>query len=212
MGALYAYTSTDYPFALEQVVVVNEVMANSGASDPDWIELHNRSSAPVDISGWFLSDSASDYAKYRIPNGTVIPAGGYVTYYEDSNFGATSIDPGRITPFAFSENGETAYLHSAVNDELTDSPAANVFQNFIDAPDFYRFTDLAIAQDAGGLWSYPKWPSHLDHILITHQFFAASDRPEALTEVVPLHLLMGQWSLYEKNVSDHLPVVLRIKP
>ncbi len=120
IGALYAYSSTDFPFTLEQIVVVNEVMANSGATDPDWIELHNRSGAPADISGWFLSDSASDFAKYRIPNGTVVPAGGYVTFYEDAHFGAASIDPGRITPFAFSENGETAYLHSAVNDELTD--------------------------------------------------------------------------------------------
>lgn len=120
MGAVYTYSAADYPFTLEQVVVVNEVMANSGVTEPDWIELHNRSSEPIDISGWFLSDSASDYAKYRIPNSTIIPAGGYVTFYEDAHFGATSIDPGKITPFAFSENGETAYLHSAVNDELTD--------------------------------------------------------------------------------------------
>ncbi|MCP5534672.1 MAG: lamin tail domain-containing protein [Akkermansiaceae bacterium] len=120
IGALYAYVPGDYPFTLEQVVVVNEVLANSGAAGSDWIELHNRSGAEIDISGWFLSDSASDYAKYRIPNGTVIPAGGYVTFYEDAHFGAASIDPGRITAFAFSENGETAYLHSAVSDELTD--------------------------------------------------------------------------------------------
>jgi len=120
MGAIYTFSAADYPFTLEQVVVVNEVMANSGITEQDWIELHNRSTEPVDISGWFLSDSASDYAKYRIPNSTVIPAGGYVTFYEDVHFGTASIDPGKITPFAFSENGETAYLHSAVNDELTD--------------------------------------------------------------------------------------------
>jgi endonuclease/exonuclease/phosphatase family metal-dependent hydrolase len=99
-----------------------------------------------------------------------------------------------------------------LNDELTDSPANNVFQNFLDASDMYRFVDLAIARDSGGLWSYPTWPSHLDHILITHQLFAAQERSDALVEVAPLHILLGQgWSVYEKNVSDHLPVVLRLK-
>jgi len=99
-----------------------------------------------------------------------------------------------------------------LNDELTDTPAVNVFQNFLDAPDFYRFADMAIAQDTGTLWSYPKWPSHLDHILITQQLFAAAQQTEGLIEVAPLQTLMGGWSAYEKNVSDHLPVVLRIKP
>lgn len=99
-----------------------------------------------------------------------------------------------------------------MNDELTDSRASNVFQNFLDAPDTYRFADMAIAQDNSALWSYPKWPSHLDHILITSQLFDAQQRTDALVEVAPLHLMLGQWSIYEKNVSDHLPVVLRVKP
>jgi len=98
------------------------------------------------------------------------------------------------------------------NDELTDAPADNVFQNFFDAPETYRFVDLAIAQDNGGLWSFPTWPSHLDHILITDQLFAAHTGPGALVEVAPLHILLGQgWSVYERNVSDHLPVVVRLK-
>ncbi|MDA7889858.1 lamin tail domain-containing protein [Akkermansiaceae bacterium] len=55
---------TNYPFTIDQTVVVNEVLANSGA-DPDWIELHNRTSEPINIGGWFLSDSSTDLAKYE---------------------------------------------------------------------------------------------------------------------------------------------------
>ncbi len=99
-----------------------------------------------------------------------------------------------------------------LNDELANSPDSNVFQNFLDAPDVYRFVDLAIAQDTGALWSYPTWPSHLDHIMITHQLFEAHQGSDALVEVVPLHALLGRgWTVYEKEVSDHLPVVLRLK-
>lgn len=99
------------------------------------------------------------------------------------------------------------------NDELTDRTSDNVFQNFLGAPDYYRFVDLPIAQDDNALWSYPTWPSHLDHILITHQLFDAHQAQGSLVEVAPLHEMLGQgWGAYEKDVSDHLPVVLRLKP
>ena len=119
MGAAYVFQENDYPYPLGKTVVVNEVLSNSGAL-PDWIELYNRTSDPVDIGGWFLSDSASDLAKYRIPVGTTIPAGGFITFFEDVHFGPTSNDPNRITAFALSDDGETVYLSSAENDQLTD--------------------------------------------------------------------------------------------
>lgn len=119
IGALYQYSAAHYPFVIGESVVIEEVFANSGSA-PDWIELHNRTSAPIAIGGWFLSDSAADLAKYRIAPGTVIPAGGYLVFDEDQHFGAASIDPGRITPFGIRDTGETLYLSSAVNDEITD--------------------------------------------------------------------------------------------
>ena len=126
IGARYLYSPEHYPFLIGDTVVIEEVFANSGAQ-ADWIELHNRSSAAVDIGGWFLSDSGANLAKYRIPAGTVIPAGGYRVFDEDRHFGAASIDPGRIAPFGVSESGETLYLSSAVDDEITDYQAREDF-------------------------------------------------------------------------------------
>ena len=37
----------------------------------DWIELYNPSSAVVDLSGWYLSDKASNLTKWLIPSGTI---------------------------------------------------------------------------------------------------------------------------------------------
>jgi hypothetical protein len=119
MGALYHYTTNDYPYTIGQTVVINEVLANSGTA-PDWIELYNRTAAPVNIGGWFLSDDGGDLQKYRIPLTTIIPAHGYVVFYEDANFGAASVDTNKITAFALSDVGETVYLSSAINDQLTD--------------------------------------------------------------------------------------------
>ena len=80
-------------------VVINEVLAHSDAPLEDAIELYNIGQAPVDLSGWFLSDSANNLLKYRIPDGTTIAAGGYLVFYEhaflldngDSGFSLSSV-------------------------------------------------------------------------------------------------------------------------
>ncbi len=91
-------------------IVINEVLAHSHDEASDWIELHNTTGNAIDISGWFLSDSAADFDKYEIPAGTVIEPFGYRVFYETGNFGASSGDPGRREPFALSENGEVVCL------------------------------------------------------------------------------------------------------
>jgi hypothetical protein len=119
IGARYRYQAADYPYAITKTVVIDEVLANS-EGDQDWIELFNRSGASVDLSGWFLSDSATDLRKYRIPAGTRLEPGERIFLSEQLHFGVASLDPGRITGFALSDVGETVYLSSAQGDELTD--------------------------------------------------------------------------------------------
>ncbi|MHC4746851.1 MAG: lamin tail domain-containing protein [Planctomycetota bacterium] len=94
------------------VIVINEVLAHSSDTAPDWIELYNTTGTSIDIGGWFLSDDKDDLTKYEISTGTSIDANGYIVFYEDTNFGGTSTDLGCHTPFAFSEHGEIAYLSS----------------------------------------------------------------------------------------------------
>ncbi len=96
-------------------IVINEVLAHSHDAASDWIELKNTTTSAINIGGWFLSDNDSNLMKYRFASGTTIPANGYLVVYESNNFGATSSDPGRLIPFALSENGESACLTSALD-------------------------------------------------------------------------------------------------
>ena len=97
------------------------------------------------------------------------------------------------------------------NDSLTDTPATNVFQTFIGAPDDYRFVDMGIAEGPGSGWSFPGWPSHLDHILVGGSLFEALDGDESSIMVVPLHTYMLHGlSDYDPLISDHLPVALKL--
>lgn len=58
-------------------VVFSEIMwMGSSASNADeWIELYNRSSEPVDLSGWRIRHPDADEAMIEIPAG-ILPAGG----------------------------------------------------------------------------------------------------------------------------------------
>jgi len=99
-------------------IVINEILAHSHAEDTDWIELHNTTDQPIDISGWFLSDEPDNPAMYRIAADTVVDANGYALFYETDHFGNPD-DPGALKTFALSEEGETLFLRSAERGALT---------------------------------------------------------------------------------------------
>ena len=109
--------------------------------------------------------------------------------------------------------GRRVIIVGDFNDEITDVPEDNVFQNFIADPGNWKFTDMAIARDQDTLWSYPSWPSQIDHVLINGNTFPGFAAEEATIQVMPLQTyLAGGWNVYDAEISDHLPVVLRLMP
>src|SRR6185436_744315 len=77
-------------------------------SDPfDWIELYNHSNTPVDLSGAWLSDNPTNNI-YRIPDGTVIPARGFLTW-DQNQLG-----------FDLFAGGETIFLWNAAQTRIID--------------------------------------------------------------------------------------------
>ena len=106
-----------------KTVVINEVVANTDAPLEDAIELHNLTQNPVDLGGWFLSDSRSNYKKFRIPDGAILPPDGYKVFYERQ---LNTDNP--LEPFSLSSTGEDVYLISA--------DAAGNLAQFIDNVDF----------------------------------------------------------------------------
>ena len=63
-------------------VWINEVLAHTDPPLEDAIELYNPTPEPIDLGGWFLSNNPDQLKKYAVPNGTSIPAYGYVVFYE----------------------------------------------------------------------------------------------------------------------------------
>jgi len=99
-----------------------------------------------------------------------------------------------------------------LNDILTDVVDHNVFQTFIDDTNNYLFADMAIAQGSSSDWSYPSWPSHIDHLLITNELFVEFENENSDIQTIPVDaFLSGGFGEYDANISDHLPVGLKVQ-
>jgi hypothetical protein len=108
--------------------------------------------------------------------------------------------------------GQNAIVTGDMNDELTDVPANNVFQAVLDDSENYRFADMAIATGPSSGWSYPTWPSHLDHMLTTNELFDESENNGSVVQTIKAEeFLPGGWSAYEANITDHRPVAMKLK-
>ncbi len=94
-------------------VVINELMAqnNTTVTDEagdyeDWIELYNNNSTPVDLSGYYITDTSAQLTKWQIPAGTTIPANGYLIIWADNE----PLDGPLHANFRLSAAGESLVL------------------------------------------------------------------------------------------------------
>ena len=102
---------------------------------------------------------------------------------------------------------DAVFVVGDLNDILTDQEIHNVFTPFLNDPESYLFADMDIAQGSVSNWSFPNWPSHLDHILITNELFELYAMPGAGTQTIMVDsYLQGGFNEYDQNVSDHRPV------
>lgn len=113
---------------------------------------------------------------------------------------------------------ETNYPDSKVvitgdlNDILTDEFIDNVFEIFIANDNDYLVTDMDIAYGDESDWSYPSWPSHIDHIIITNELLDEYNSSESVTQTIKAdEYFEDGFDEYDDNVSDHRPVGIKIK-
>lgn len=93
-------------------IVISELLSHTDLPLEDAIELQNISGAPVNIIGWWLSDSKDNLRKYFITNTTIAP-GGFKAFYE-YQFNDPAVPN---SAFSFSSaKGDQCYLSSGTPD------------------------------------------------------------------------------------------------
>jgi hypothetical protein len=75
-------------------VFINEFIASNNTTlqdpdenseYPDWIELYNATNATINLAGMYLTDEINERTKWRIPEGSEIPANGFLVFYADND-------------------------------------------------------------------------------------------------------------------------------
>lgn len=98
-----------------------------------------------------------------------------------------------------------------LNDDIAENSENNVFQNVLNDSLNFKFADYHIASGDFNNWSFPNWPSHLDHILITNELFDKVVPHYTSTLKIDTYL-PGGWNEYDQDISDHRPVAIKIIP
>jgi hypothetical protein len=121
-------------------LVINELLSHTDPPLEDAVEIYNPGPVSVDISGWYLSDSATELKKYLIPSGTVVAPGGYVVLYEYQF--VSNGQPGVLEPFSFSSayGGEVYLSQTDSSTNLTGYRAAAEFGASANGVSFGRFS------------------------------------------------------------------------
>ena len=105
---------------------------------------------------------------------------------------------------------ENVILLGDLNDDISETAQNNVFQMFIEDAGNYLFADYEIATGTSANWSFPNWPSHLDHVLITNELFSEFENEESEVKTIKIDDYLSGWSEYDQNISDHRPVALKL--
>ncbi len=94
----------DLPSAIPRVVI-NEILSHTDPPQSDSIELFNPTLSPADLGGWFVTDDRAFPWKFRIPDGTTLPAGGFL-YFTEAAFNSGG------NGFALQSTGDEVCLFS----------------------------------------------------------------------------------------------------
>src|SRR5262249_32454055 len=93
-------------------VLINEILANNvtlaepDGSKPDWVEIYNPSSNPVDLADLSLTDATTDPRRWVFPPGSIVPGLGFLKVLLDSEQAASATNTG----FGVKANGGAVYL------------------------------------------------------------------------------------------------------
>jgi len=109
-------------------IFINEWQASNRGTRPDpadndfddWFELFNPNDFEVDLSGYTLTDILTSPTMWTIPDGTVIPAHGFLLCWADEETGQNDLQLGLHTNFRLERDGDTLGLF-APDGRLVDS-------------------------------------------------------------------------------------------
>ena len=85
----------------------------------------------------------------------------------------------------------------------------NVFDSFLSSS--YIFADESVFLGDSQLWSFPSYPSHIDHIILSDEIFNNPLIEYSTSTVLIENLYNRGFSEYNEYISDHRPVLINLQ-
>ncbi|MBN2611181.1 MAG: CotH kinase family protein [Bacteroidales bacterium] len=99
---------------LNEVAAVSAKFRDEYGEKSGFVELCNTSDEEIILYSYFISDKPENLMRFAIPDSTVIPAGGFITFYLD---GEAKQGPNHVL-FKADPDGESIYLTQKVGENL----------------------------------------------------------------------------------------------
>jgi hypothetical protein len=218
---------------LYEGLYVNEVLSHTDPPFEDAVEFYNDTNSEIDLSGWFLSNSRSDLSKYRLPNGTRIPAKGYLVIYEGQFNSGSATRPftfnsahgdrvvlsqinasGALTGYIVEQEFEAAERSISFGRHLTSVPGSAVFVP-LQSPTFGVSQPTSVTHFRTGTGA-PNSAPRVGPIVISEIMYnpstntAAADLPSDPDEYVKLINITGSpVALYDPEFPDNVWKITR---
>ena len=107
-------------------------------------------------------------------------------------------------------NYSNAIILGDLNDLIEDNIYDNVFISIINDSLNWKIVDDHIPNQITSNWSFPNWPSHLDHIFLSNSLFPLINDQQVDVKTIRVDNYFQTFYQYDNTISDHLPVGLRL--
>jgi hypothetical protein len=177
-------------------VFINEWMAanDSTIADPadgdfdDWFELYNPGNTAVSLGGYYLTDNLGDRTKYRVPNGVMVPAHGFLLVWADNQPSQNGGTNGHLhVNFSLAAGGEAIGLFTS-GGALVDAVTFGVQTNDVSQghyPDGLGAIQFFTTPTPGG-----------------RNFVAGANQPPELAPIGNRSVVEGQTLTFTATASD----------
>ena len=107
-------------------------------------------------------------------------------------------------------NYSNAIILGDLNDLIEDNIYDNVFISVINDSLNWKIIDDHIPNPIASNWSFPNWPSHLDHIILSKSLLPLVNDQQLDVKTIRVDNYFQNFYQYDNTISDHLPVGLRL--
>ena len=108
-------------------------------------------------------------------------------------------------------NYSNSIILGDLNDLIEDNIYDNVFISVINDSLNWKIIDDHIPNQITSNWSFPNWPSHLDHIILSKSLLPLINDQQIDVKTIRVDNYFQNFYQYDNTISDHLPVGLKAK-